>query len=163
MKRSLNRPLMWRNSAAIVTARTGGGLVDPGRIEEMESDLTKVIEDFDREVDVEVLRRIKETGEHLFPVMIHSQLLRCRAGACAWAARICQDKLPPGFTLYGWHPRIPPRTSHTLGDPKTGAGGEQYILDLRLARDRENVVSSFDLCQASQGKAPCWRIFLPEG
>ena len=48
----------------MVAARTVGGLVDPGTIEEMERDLTKVIEDFDRAVNVETLRRIKETGEH---------------------------------------------------------------------------------------------------
>ena len=39
----------------------------PGRpevIEEMESELTKVIEDFDRAVNVEALRLAKETGKH---------------------------------------------------------------------------------------------------
>jgi Cdc6-like AAA superfamily ATPase len=60
----------------MIAARTVGGLVDPGTIEEIERDLTKVIEDFDRAVNVEALRRIKETGEHLFLVMVHSQLLR---------------------------------------------------------------------------------------
>ena len=59
--------------------------------EEMERDLTKVIEDFDRAVNVEALRRIKETGEHLFLAMVHSQLLRYRAGAAALAAQVCRD------------------------------------------------------------------------
>ena len=63
--------------------RAVGGLVHPGAIEEIEMDLTKVIEDFERAVDVEALRRIKETGEHLFLAAIHSQLLRCRARAFA--------------------------------------------------------------------------------
>ena len=45
-------------------ARTIGGLVDPGTIEETERDLTKVIEDFDRAVNVEALRRIKAAGEY---------------------------------------------------------------------------------------------------
>ena len=53
-------------------ARTVGGLVNSSTIEEMESELTKVIEDFDRAVNVETLQRIKETGEHLSPSMIHS-------------------------------------------------------------------------------------------
>ena len=53
-------------------ARTVGGLVSPGAIEEMERDLTKVIEDFDRAVNVGALQRIKEAGEHLFLAMIHS-------------------------------------------------------------------------------------------
>jgi hypothetical protein len=48
----------------MVAERTVGGLVKAGTIEEMEKDLTKVIEDFDRAVNVEALRRIKETGEH---------------------------------------------------------------------------------------------------
>jgi len=52
----------------MIAARTVGGLVQPGRIEEIERDLTKVIEDFDRAVNVEALRRIKETGEpSLYP------------------------------------------------------------------------------------------------
>ena len=46
------------------TARTVGGLFNPGTIEDIEKDLTKVIGDFDRAVNVETLRRIKETGEH---------------------------------------------------------------------------------------------------
>ena len=60
----------------MIAARTVGGLVGPGTIEKMEWDLAKVIEDFDRAVNVEALRRIKKTGEHLFFVMVHSQLLR---------------------------------------------------------------------------------------
>ena len=39
----------------MIAARTVGGLVDPGTIEEMESDLTEAIEDFDRAVNVEAL------------------------------------------------------------------------------------------------------------
>ena len=48
----------------MIAGRTVDGLVDPGTIEEIERDLTKVIEDFDRAVNVEALQRIKETGEH---------------------------------------------------------------------------------------------------
>ena len=147
----------------MIAARTLGGLVNSGTIEEMESDLTEVIEDFDRAVNVEALRRIKETGEHLFFTMVYSQLLCYRAGASAWAAQICRDNLPPRFPLHGWHPRSPPQTSHRLGNQRTGEGGGQYILDLRLARNRENVVSSFDLRDPPRGKSPRWRIFLPEG
>ena len=52
------------------------GLRDSSTIEEIEGDLAKVIKDFDRAVNVETLRRIKETGEHCFHVMVHSQLCR---------------------------------------------------------------------------------------
>ena len=60
----------------MIAARTAGGLVDPGTIEEIERDMTEVIEDFDRAVNVEALRRTKKTGRHLSLVMAHSQLLR---------------------------------------------------------------------------------------
>ena len=59
----------------MIAARTVGGLVDPGTIEGIERDLTRVIEDFDHAVNVEALREIKETGRHLFLVMAHSQFL----------------------------------------------------------------------------------------
>jgi len=45
----------------ITTARTGGGL---DAIEEMDKELTKVIEDFDRAVNIEALRLTKESGKH---------------------------------------------------------------------------------------------------
>ena len=41
-----------------------GGPVHPEAIEEMDRELTKVIEDFDRAVNVEALRLVKETGKH---------------------------------------------------------------------------------------------------
>ena len=39
-----------------------GRSVDPAAIEEMDRELTRVIEDFDRAVNVEALRLAKETG-----------------------------------------------------------------------------------------------------
>ena len=74
--------LFWMLHVLMIAVRAVGGLVHPGAIEEIESDLTKVIEDFERAVgDVETLRLIKETGEHLFLAGVHSQLLRYRARA----------------------------------------------------------------------------------
>ena len=61
--------------ALMIAARTVGGLLGPGTIEEIEGDLTKVVEDFDRAVNTEALRRTKETGRHLLLVMAHSQFL----------------------------------------------------------------------------------------
>ncbi len=46
------------------SARTVGGSARPEVIEEMDRELTKVIEDFDRAVNVEALRLAKETGKH---------------------------------------------------------------------------------------------------
>ena len=57
----------WNSHLLMIAARTVGGVVNPGMIEEMERDLTKVIEDFDRAVNIEALRRIKDTGERAFP------------------------------------------------------------------------------------------------
>ena len=54
----------WTWQVLIIAERTVGGLVHPGKIEEIDSELTKVIEDFDRAVNVEALRLIKETGKH---------------------------------------------------------------------------------------------------
>jgi len=50
--------------ALIIAARTVGRLAYQKAIEELDTELTKVIEDFDRAVNVEALRRTKETGEH---------------------------------------------------------------------------------------------------
>jgi hypothetical protein len=48
----------------IIAERVVGGLVHPETIEEMDSELTKVIEDFDRALNVEALYLIKKTGKH---------------------------------------------------------------------------------------------------
>ena len=65
----------------MIAVREFGGLVHPGAIEEIARDLTKVIGDFERAVDVAALRPIKETGEHAFLGGIHSQSLHDRARA----------------------------------------------------------------------------------
>lgn len=48
----------------MTTAQTVGGPAYLETIDEIDSELTKVTEDFDRAVNVEALRRTKETGEH---------------------------------------------------------------------------------------------------
>jgi len=47
----------------MIAERTLGGLVRPEKIEEIEEDLAKVIEDFDRAVNVETLHVAKETSK----------------------------------------------------------------------------------------------------
>jgi len=49
----------------MIAERTLGGLVHPEKIEEMDEELTTVIEDFDRAVNVEALRLAKETSEQI--------------------------------------------------------------------------------------------------
>src|SRR5258706_5795328 len=56
----------------MITARTVGGPADPEKFKEMERELTKVIEDFDRALDVEALRLAKKNGQHLSPSPGHN-------------------------------------------------------------------------------------------
>jgi len=47
----------------MIAERTFGGLVRLEKIEQMDEELTKVIEDFDRAVKVEALRLAKKTSK----------------------------------------------------------------------------------------------------
>ena len=55
--------LVWIVQLLMIVERMLGGLVCPAKIEEMEEELTKVIEDFDCAVNVEALRLAKETNK----------------------------------------------------------------------------------------------------
>ena len=59
----------------MVTARTAGGSAHVEKIEEMDRELTKVIEDFNHAVDVEALRLAKKSGEYSLSLsrMVHTQ------------------------------------------------------------------------------------------
>jgi len=74
-----------------IAERTVGGLVHPEKIEEMDRELTKVIEDFDRAVNVEALRLAKATGEHSLsqPSDSSFSINGCRARVFTWAAQVC--------------------------------------------------------------------------
>ena len=50
----------------MIAERTLSGLAHPHRIEEISKELTKVIEDFDRAMNVEALRLAKGTSKHSF-------------------------------------------------------------------------------------------------
>ena len=52
----------------MITARTVGRSAHPEEIEEMDRELTKVIEDFNHAVDVESLRLAKKNGTHILPL-----------------------------------------------------------------------------------------------
>ena len=72
----------------MIAARTVGGLAYQETIEEMDRELTKVIEDFDRAVDVESLRLAKQNGTHSFSLSGNGSfsVILCRARAVAYAA-----------------------------------------------------------------------------
>ena len=59
----------------MITARTAGGPAHLEKIEEMDRELTKVIEDFNHAVDVEALRLVKKSGEYSLslPEIIHTE------------------------------------------------------------------------------------------
>ena len=50
----------------MMTARTVGGLAHPEKMEEMDRELTKVIEDLNHAVDVEALRLARKNGQHFY-------------------------------------------------------------------------------------------------
>ena len=56
----------------MIAARTGGGPAYLEMIEEMDKELNKVIEDFDRAVSVEALHLVNEASKHSFTQFIDS-------------------------------------------------------------------------------------------
>jgi len=66
--------LVWILQLLMIAERTLGGLVRPEKIEEMDEELTKVIEDFDRAVNVEALRLGRETNVILKSAIAQSHL-----------------------------------------------------------------------------------------
>ena len=112
--------LIWRVLMSV--ARTVDGLVSSETIGEMDKELTKVIEDFDRAVNVEALRLAKETGTHSLYHCDDSRfsVASCRARAFAWATQVCGSWLFLEQPLYGRHPAIYPQSNHGLGDEPTG-------------------------------------------
>jgi len=54
--------MSWTWQVLMITART---LANPEKIEEMDKELTRVIEDFIHAVDVEALRLAKKIGKHV--------------------------------------------------------------------------------------------------
>src|SRR5258706_315146 len=57
--------MFWIWQVLMFTARSVGGPTHPEKIEEMDRELTKVIEDFNHAVDLEALRLAKKNGKHL--------------------------------------------------------------------------------------------------
>ena len=111
--------LIWQVLSA---ARTVGGLVSSEKIGEMDKELTKVIEDFDRAVNVEALRLAKVTGTQSLSQCDDSRfsIISCRARAFAWAAQVCGSWLFLEQPLHEWYPAIYPSSNYGLGDEPTG-------------------------------------------
>ena len=75
--------------------RTAGGLAYREKMEEMDGELTKVIEDFSRAVDIEALRFAKNAGTHALsrPGNVLCSVISCRAAVFARTAPTCQTEL----------------------------------------------------------------------
>jgi len=65
--------MFWSWQLLMITARAVGRSAHPEKIEEMDRELAKVIEDFNHAVDVEALRLAKKNGEHLLPLVGHNR------------------------------------------------------------------------------------------
>ena len=86
---SVGNHLLWIWQVLTIAERAVVGLVRPEAIDELDGELTKVIEDFDRAVNVEALRLVKETGTYALSLSGNSScsVVPCRARAFAWAAQ----------------------------------------------------------------------------
>ena len=60
--------MFWSWQVLMIIARTVGGPTYPEKIEEMDRELTRVIEDFNHAVDVEALCLAKKNGKYLLPL-----------------------------------------------------------------------------------------------
>ena len=79
--------MLWSWHILRITARTVGGSAHPEKIEEMDKELTKVIEDFNYAVDVEALRLAKKNGTIYCPYLAMNVLNGlCRARVSTYAA-----------------------------------------------------------------------------
>ena len=83
----------------MITERTLGGLVRPEKIEEMDEELTKVIEDFNCAVNVEALRLASETNIVLKLVIAQSQSSHVEL---VWQDHWLKERLKPVETSYNW-------------------------------------------------------------
>ena len=79
------RPLFCRPLRAWADDGITGGSAYREKIEEMDKELTRVIEDLCRAVDVEALRLAKQTGKHLLsqPGKLSFSAVACRAAVVA--------------------------------------------------------------------------------
>ena len=79
----------------MVVVKMSAGLGYQEMIEEMDKELTKVIEDFERAVNVEALRLAKETGKRSSSQNGDNgiSVTSYRAKSFAWATQICRGRL----------------------------------------------------------------------
>jgi hypothetical protein len=95
---SVGNRLFWIWQILRTAERTKDGLInlkDNEKIESMVGELTNVIEDFDRAVDIEGLRQAKDTGKHSLLQFGGSSLSLAshRAKSVVTVACTCQDRL----------------------------------------------------------------------
>ena len=148
---SVGNHRFWAGRVLMIAERMMGGAVHPEMIEEMDRELTHVIEDFDRAVNVEALRVAKKTGKHSLSQSDNDPFsgCSCRARASASAAHMCRSRSRLASLLYGRHPPIYSQSSDDLGSEFTGYPPWECLLGVRLTGNRQIFVSSFDLRKPS--------------
>ena len=119
---SVGNHLLWTGRVLMIAERMMGGAVRPEMIEEMDRELTNVIEDFDRAVNVEALRIAKKTGKHPLSQSDNDSfsVVSYRARASVSASHMCRSRPRLGPLLYGRHLPIHSQTSDGLGSESTG-------------------------------------------
>ncbi len=74
--------MLWIWQVLMITARMVGGQAYPEKIEEMDRELTKVIEDFSHAVDVEALHLAKKNGKPL--IHCGQRPAKTKLGGAGW-------------------------------------------------------------------------------
>ena len=87
--------MLWIQRMLMIAEGMAGGPVSGEAIEEMDRNLTKVIEDFDRAINIEALRLVKEAGKHASTQSGEGAFstVSCRAAIFARVSRTCQGWL----------------------------------------------------------------------
>jgi hypothetical protein len=110
-----------------------GGSAYLERIGEVDRKLSKVIDYFDRAMNVGTLRLANETSYYRDLRCMDDTRQSLLNQMVDWAAN------------------------------KSEYSPEEYVLVLWLAQNRKKGLSPFDLCKPSRARPPCWSRFLPEG
>ena len=92
-------------------------------VEKMDGELTDVIEDFLRAVDVEALYLAKKNGKPILfrPGNSPFSIVPCRARTSAITPQISRGGVSPAPSLYGGYPGISPQGNSGLGGQYVGA------------------------------------------
>src|SRR5258706_5686984 len=150
----------------MIAARTIGGPSYPEMIEEMDKELTNVIDDFDRAMNFEALRLANETSMLSFSQSVDSQSSSFGVGE----QELLSARLKP--VEAGHH-----RNLCCMDDTRKSLLNQimDWVANTESVLQRNTYwfhglpgigkasLAPFHLCNPCQAKPPCWCHFLPEG